>query len=302
MNETDLITATINNYTQIFSGYASQFLHWGKWLFNGFGIIAIVWICLWQAFDKKSLTEAMTSFLKEFFTIAFFYTVMINAIPWLSSIVTTTQSMSLQLTHHLVDPASIILQGLTIANKILAPIKNSGLINLSIGSLLVTSAYVITLTAFIAVAINLAITYLITTFFISISALTLAFGTFSFSRTIARRTIDVVISHSFKLLALYLVIDAGSIVFSQISALFSTDKLDSFDIYAWSVAASLLFWQAAKKIPQQTLQLFIDYFQQSHAPHSSSIATGSVTNQSSSTILTIQPIKPIPAHFDKRSI
>lgn len=264
-NYSDIITTIINQYVGIFSSYFNQFLDWGVWIFYSFSTIGIVWLCLWSAFEKHSITAAMPGFLKEFFLIAFFYTLMTHAASWLSSIVDTTQTMGLQLTHQVIDPASIIQQGLTIANRILAPIKNSAAANLGIGASLIIAAYLITLSAFIAVAINLAVTLLMTTFFVSLSGLTLAFGGFALTRAIALRTLDTIIAFSFKLLCLYLVINAGAGIFSALAASLPLDKILTFDIYAWTSAAALLFWMAAHHLPKQAVRLFAGAFEQNRS-------------------------------------
>lgn len=256
MNGADLITSIINNFTQIFSQYFSQCLIWGKWLFNCFSIISIVWLCLWQAFDSSDVVSAMASFLKKFFMISFFYTLMLNAVPWLSSIVDSAQSMGMQLSHHLVDPASLIQQGITIANKILDSFKNSGLYDIQLAVFIIFGSYAAVLFAFIAIALNLAVTYLLTTFLIAFSGLILAFGVFSFSREIATRLLAIIISHSFKLLSLYLVVDAGSFVFTKTAEFISIDKINSFDGYIWTTSAALIFWIAARIIPNQIVKLF----------------------------------------------
>jgi len=252
----DLFTQLINQYIAVFASYFGQLLEWGKWLFYHFSVIAIVWLCLWRAFDNQSIVETMPDFLKEFFLISFFYTIMINAPAWLSSIVDTANSMGQSLTHQQSDPASIIQQGLTIANLILAPVKNSGAANLSIGAMLIMAAYWATLGAFIAVGLNLAITLLATTFFVSLSGLCLAFGTFSATRNIARRTLEMVIGSSFKLLALYIVIYAGAAIFTELANYLPTDKVSTFDVYGWTIAIVLLFCLASYRLPKLVMQLF----------------------------------------------
>lgn len=257
-NNADLITQLINQYTEAFAGDYNQFLNWGNWLFYNFATIAIVWLCLWRAFDQSALTETMAGFLKEFFLIAFFYTVMIHAASWLSSIVDTAQAMGQQLTHQTIDPGSIIQQGLTIANQVLAPIKNSAGANLTIEATIIIVTYLLVLTGFIAVALNLAITLLITTFMISFAGFCLAFGSFSVTRGIARRCLDTLMSYSFKLLALYLVVNAGSGIFTELAAYLPKDQVISFDVYGWTIAATLLFWLTAHYIPNQVKKLNLE--------------------------------------------
>lgn len=262
MNNPDLITNLLNQYTQIFSGYYHSFLVWGKWLFFSFATINLVWFCLWRAFDKDAVIEAMPEFLKEFFVLAFFYTIMLNAGTWLSSIVDTAQSMGLQLTQQLADPASIIAQGISVANRIILPLKNSANPNNGMGSTLIQVAYLLTLTAFTAVAIHLAITLLTTTFLISLSALILAFSAFNFSRAIARRVLDHLTAYSFKLLSLYLVIHAGAGIFKQLAIYLPENQITTFDIYAWASASAALFSIAALMIPKRIAQLFFNSLQE----------------------------------------
>lgn len=255
--DADLFTTLINQYTAIFSSYFGQFLHWGQWLFYSFATIGIVWFCLWQAFDTHSAVDAMPGFLREFFLIGFFYTVMINAGTWLGSIVDTAQSMSQTLTHQQIDPASIIQQGMTIANQVLAPVKDSAAANLGIGATFIVITYLLVLASFIAVALNLSLTLLMTTFLISLSGLSLAFGSFATTRPIARKTLDVVTAYCVKLLALYLVVNAGAGIFVLLSQHLPTQPAATFDIYGWTIAAALLFCCTAYVLPRQAGRLFM---------------------------------------------
>jgi P-type conjugative transfer protein TrbL len=253
----ELMTQIINQYTAIFSGYYSQFLSWGSWLFYSFAAIAIVWLCLWCAFDSENAMTAMPEFLREFFIIAFFYTLMIHGAAWLSSIVNTAESMNQQLTHQPIDPASIIQQGLTVANKILTPVKNSAAANLGIGINFITLSYLITLGAFTGVALTFAVTLLTTTFLISLSGFFLAFGAFAWTREVARHTIDRVISYSIKLLSMYLVIHAGANIFSRLSAFLPSEQIVTFDVYAWTAATAMLFWLITHYLPKYMSEIFL---------------------------------------------
>lgn len=291
----DLITYLINQYTTIFSGFFSQFLSWGNGLFYSFTTMAIVWFCLWQAFEKPHVAAAMPEFLKEFFLIAFFYTIMINAAGWLSSIVDSTQSMGQQLTHQSIDPASVIQQGLTVANQILAPIKNLSAATTGLGTNLILLAYLSTLTAFIAVALDLAITLLTTTFFITVSSLFLAFSAFGFWRRVASRTLDMVVGHSFKLLTLYITIYAGNDVFMQIANNLPHDQVVSFDVYVWVAAAALLFWLTAFCLSKKVVGLFFQAMQIESRFHFASLLSPPVSEQASLPQLPRTAYQPIPA-------
>lgn len=254
-NNLDIFTVLINQYTQILSSDYQQFLIWGQWLFYGFATISIVWICLWRAFDHDSITDSMPLFLKEFFLIALFYTIMTHASSWLFSMVDSAQAMGEQLTHQQIDPGSIIQQGLTIANQVLIPLQYSS-VTQGFGSIVTLASYFLIFGSFLAVAINLAVTLLTTTFLISFSGLTLAFGCFNITRSYAKATLEQLTGYTFKLLSLYLMIYAGSSIFTQLANYLPKEKITSFDIYAWATATALLFSLLSYVIPKQIKTLF----------------------------------------------
>lgn len=261
----DIITTAINNYNNIFAGYLNQFLEWGEELFYTCSIIAIVWLCLWRAFDHESFHTAMASFIKEFFVVAFFYTVMINAGPWLSSIVSTVSSMSLTLVNQKVDPASIITQGFAIANSLLVVVNKTSFLTNQFGALVVGASYGIILFAFFAVGLDLAITIIFNSILISVASMFLALAVFPITRSAARKTLDLVIANNIKLLIMYVVIAAGSGLISQIGSFIPTDKITSFDIFGWLVVSCLLFWSIAKYIPKSIAKIFTDMLQEARS-------------------------------------
>jgi P-type conjugative transfer protein TrbL len=272
INADGIISSSVKIYENVFTGYLNQFLQWGEWLFYSFVIIAIVWLCLWKAFDQNSFQESLPSFLKEFFIVAFFYTIMINCGPWLGSIVSTATTMGSALTHTQVDPSNIITDGILLGNLILAPSKGSGILSLTIGIIIASISYIIVLAAFISIALDLALTLIITSFLISISALFLAFAAFPFTRTVARNTLDVVIANSFKLLALYAVIAAGQDVFYQIENIVPAGKISNFDIYGWIVAAAVLFWLVSKNLPNQVAKIVTNVIQETRGTDAAALA------------------------------
>jgi type IV secretory pathway TrbL component len=74
----DILTTAAQSYMTTFSGYVNQFLQWGQWLFFSLLVINIVWMALWCAFDRHSFSESMPSFIKKFFVITVFYTIMMH--------------------------------------------------------------------------------------------------------------------------------------------------------------------------------------------------------------------------------
>ncbi len=116
----DILTRASTSYMQTFHHYGSQFAQWGQWLFVSLLTINMVWMCLWYAFDRHSFAESMPSFIKRFFSVAFFYTLMMNP-SWLMDVLRSAQGMGKALTHMPFDPSSKIL--INSLNKLIPVIK-----------------------------------------------------------------------------------------------------------------------------------------------------------------------------------
>jgi P-type conjugative transfer protein TrbL len=213
----------------------------------------------------------MSGFIKEFFAITFFYTVMINAGPWLSSITHTAVMMGTALVQQKVDPVSIIMQGFAIANALMAAANNTSFLVNIFSIIIVSFSYIIILIIFFAVALDLAVTIIANSILISIASMSLAFAAFPFTRSVARKTLDLVISNSIKLLILYIVIAAGSELLIKIAKIIPTDNITTFDTFGWVVVSCLLFGMVAKYIPQNIVKIFTSMIQEMRSGNSSSL-------------------------------
>jgi len=266
-----IITSTVNAYLQVFSSYFAQFLKWGQEFFFAGIIITIVWMCLWNAFDRNSFQESMPNFIKEFFVIALFYTIMIYANDWLNTIPASTTYMGKALAGTKVDPSSIIDQGIKITNFLIQHTNPSGVLEKLYAAVVVAIADVLIMFAFISIALDLAVTTLTIYFFIAISGFALAFSVFAFTRSIARKTLDIVVSNSMKLLSLYLVVAAGNGIFISIeNDLKNTTNV--FDVLGWIVAAAFLFWLISKNIPSQVARVFSEAVQETRGTDAAALS------------------------------
>lgn len=271
-----IITSTVNVYIHTFNAYFSQFLKWGQEFFFTGLVITIVWLCLWNAFDKNSFQDSMPNFLKEFFIIALFYTIMIYGNDWLSTIPESASIMGRTLSSVKVDPSSIIDQGIKITNLLTTQVHPSGILEKMYAAFVVALANILIMFAFVSVALDLAVTLLIIYFFIAISGFALAFSVFSFTRAIARKTLDIVIANSMKLLTLYVVVAAGSGVFTAITQDLKTTT-NPFDVLGWVVAAAFLFWLVCRNIPSQVARIFSDAVQETRGTNAAALAMSAVS-------------------------
>jgi P-type conjugative transfer protein TrbL len=270
-----IITSTVSEYINVFNSYFAHFFMWGQEFFFAGLVITIVWMCLWHAFDKNSFHESMPEFIKEFFILALFYSFMLYGRDWLSSIPISATKMGTVLSGMKVDPSSIIDQGIRITNLLSVGVNPTGLLDKIYAAFVVGIVNILIMFAFIAVALDLAVTLLMIYFFIAISGFALSFAVFPFTRSIARKTLDIVISNSMKLLALYLLVAAGNGVFKRIVAELATTK-NPFDVIGWVAAAAFLFWAICKSIPFQVARVFSEAVQEIRGTSAAALATSAI--------------------------
>lgn len=270
----DVLTHTVNQYIGAFSGYVGQFLAWGKAIFFTLLTINIVWITLWYAFDKNSLTESLGDFIKQFFVIALFYTILINH-SWLVELMKATSSMGKTLTGIPIDPSSIVSNGISIANKILVPLQEASILTGGFGLLVGFVAWLVITFTFVSIAINLSLVLIITTALITMATFFLGFAALGATNKIARQALDVVLANCVKLLGIYLTVGVGAKTISSIAASIPT-KVLSFDAYTWIIAASLLFWLISKNLPEQLAQIVSNCIQESRGTDAAALAMSAV--------------------------
>ena len=249
----EILTTVTTSYMQTFAGYMNQFIAWGQIIFSALLGINFIWLCLWYAFDKESIPQALSAFLKKAFVIMLFYTFMLHP-NWLMSVLKTSTFMGNKLTGIPMDPSSIISNGIAIANKIIFPVMRSSLLTLGMGALITFVAYCIILFCFMVVALDLAVTLITSSALVAVSPLFLAFAALNATTNIARQTLDVILGNAVKLLGLYLTVAAGAKTMEVISTSIPTELI-SFDPYCWVVACALLFWQVSKHLPNQLARI-----------------------------------------------
>jgi type IV secretory pathway TrbL component len=280
----DIVTSVTQIYSDAFAAYFSRFVEWGKMLFGGLLILNMGWLFLWYAFDKASITQGISAFLKRFFIVLLFYSIMVNP-DWLKSIMTSSHTMGSLLVGAYVDPSSLLKNGVSLANKIIIPIAASSLLTLQFSAIVALICYLGVLFVFIRVALMLAVTMIMATAMISVSSFFLGFAALGATSQIARQSLDVVLGLCVKLLGLYMVIGVGSKSLHLITASIPTSVL-SLDGYAYVIAGVGLFWLVAKNLPEQIAKVVTGSIQETRGTDAAAITMAALrfANQSNQAI------------------
>lgn len=268
----DIVTTAAQSYLHVFHGYVSQCLAWGKGLFLSLLTINLVWMALGYAFDRHDITETVPAFIKRFFVITFFYTLMLHP-AWLGSLAQTAHAMGQSLVHAPIDPSSIIAMGIGMGNQLLIPVSESSLFTMGFGMIIIAVVYLMVLFVFISIALDLALTLIVTTALISVATFFLGFAALDATSAIARQTLDAIVGQCVKLLGIYLVVAAGSQTLLAVTAAVPHD-IKNLDPYGWIMAVVWLFWLLTKQLPQQLARLVSGAVAETHAGnHALALAT-----------------------------
>lgn len=251
----DSLTAATNTFKTTFIEIQHDFLGYGQTLFFSLLIIACVLKFL-EYSANKDVAETLPHWIKELLTISFFYTLMIN-LPWLSSLPNSAKQIGLSYLKK-TDPSTIVTTGITMAAKILKPLNDAGILNFSAMTLIGVICAGVVVFCMVSIAVNVAVTLIVTQALISISPLFLAGGAFYATRQMARNAIDTIIGNSVKLLGYYLVIYAGNKtideLMTQIAGTFDP-KTVALDQYGLIIAVTTLYYAMAKTLPDQLAKL-----------------------------------------------
>lgn len=270
------LTDSTQLYINTFTGFQGQFLSWGQTLFFSLLSINIVWLAIAHIAENKSIAESMSKFVRQFFVIGLFYTFMMN-VPWLQSMLDSALAMGAKLNHLPVDPSSLVSDGISLGNKILAPLNKASLLTSGFGILFVGVVYLIIMFVYLSVALDLAFTLIVTTALISVSTFFLGFSALGATTQIARQTLDVILANCIKILGIYLVVACGSQTMITAANTIPVDQIDNFAPYWWLVADAGLFWLLVKNLPNQLAKIISGAFQEARGTDAAAMSMAAIS-------------------------
>lgn len=236
----------VTHYLNSFSHYIHPFLYWGQWLFLSLLTLNLVWMALWHAFDQEEFSRSLPIFIRKFFVISIFYTIMIHP-EWLTQLLQTSEYMGGTLTKLSLTPQAIIQEGITFSNKLMVPLAGGNLLTGGAGFVVALLVSLLVLFVFLSVTVDLLVTLITTTFLISMASFFL--GLAPQSETVACQTLNAILRNCMKLFGLYVVIAVGLYVMKPLMSVVPM-QYNQLDPYVWISGVVLLFWFLSKNLPQ----------------------------------------------------
>ncbi len=249
------LSTAMSTFKSAFVTIQQDFLGYGQSIY--FLLLTIAFVLKFLEYAAgKDVAETMPHWIRELLVASFFYTVMVN-LSWLSTLPASANTIGLSYLGS-IDPSSIILQGVNMANIIMNPLVDAGIMSVGATMIIGIICSVVIMYCLINIALNVAVTMIVTQALISMSPLFLAGGAFQASRQVARNVIDAIIANSVKLAGYYLVIYIGNktlnTMMSQIDKSFDPTTT-SIDQYCYIVAVTALYYAVAKTLPDQLAKL-----------------------------------------------
>lgn len=249
--------ALITHYLTSFSSDINPLLVWGHALFLTLLIINLVWMALWHAFDQDTFSQAMPTFIKKFFVISIFYTVMTHP-EWLTQLLQTTLFMGRTLTQINLQPQAILISGIQLSNKMMVPLAGGNLLTGGVGFIIALLVSLLVLFVFLSITLDVLVLLITTTFMISMASFFLGFA--PQNDRIACQTLNTILCQCMKLLGLYLVIGLGLHQMKQLAAL-APNQYTQLNVYVWISASVLLFWLLSKYIPRALSRIMMGFIE-----------------------------------------
>lgn len=236
----------VTHYLSSFSYFIHPLLYWGQWLFLSLLSINLAWMALWHAFDQEEFSRSLPIFIRKFFVISIFYTIMMHP-DWLTQLLQTSEYMGGTLTKISLTPQAIIQQGITFSNKLMIPLAGGNLLTGGAGFIVALLVSLLVLFVFLTVTVDLLVTLMTTTFLISMASFFL--GLSPQSETVACQTLNSIVRNCMKLFGLYVVIAVGLYVMKPLMSVVPM-QYNQLDPYVWISAIVLLFWGLSKNLPR----------------------------------------------------
>ena len=250
-------TELVTHYLTSFNSYINPLMYWGQRLFLTLLVINIVWMTLWYAFDQDSFSQAMSRFIKKFFVISIFYTVMIHP-EWLTQWLQTILFMGGTLTKINLNPQSILNVGIQLSNKIMIPLAGGNLLTGGAGFIIALLVSLLVLFVCLSVALDVVVILITTTLMISMASFFLGFA--PQNDRIACQSLNKILGQCMKLLGLYLVIGVGLQAMNQLTVIVP-EQYTQLDVYVWISASVLLFWLLSKQIPRYLSHIMTEFIE-----------------------------------------
>jgi P-type conjugative transfer protein TrbL len=277
-----LFATAITHYLTSFNSYINPLLHWGQWLFLSLLTINLVWMALWHAFDQDTFSHTMPTFIRRFFVISVFYTIMIHP-EWLTQLLQTSEYMGGTLTKISLTPQAIILAGIKLSNKIMIPLAGGNLLTGGVGFIVALLVSLLVLFVFLMVSLDLLVTLITATLLISMASFFL--GLAPQSETVGRQALNAILRNCMKLFGLYVVVAVGLQAMKPLTAIVPM-QYTQLDPYVWISAVVLLFWLLSKNVPRQLSAIIIGFIEITPTATSTNLTSSSQTLQTLQTSAT----------------
>jgi type IV secretion system protein TrbL len=254
------MSALLNDLTQQYQtatlGWYTDLFPLANHLFGVLAILELAWSGIWWAVEKSDISSLWAEFLKKLVVIGFFYAILLHAQSWVPAIIKSFMLAGSSASHiQKLDPNSIFMQGIQLAQLVMVPLHDQSLLSAGFSLLVGYTTALVIIVAFALIAGELVISLIESYLIVGAGILFLGFSFNRFTQQFALNYLRYAISIGAKLFMLYLIIGVGAHLATAWSDLLQQSSHDDMIPFFEVMGGSLVFVFIAWTIPHKAESL-----------------------------------------------
>jgi type IV secretion system protein TrbL len=274
----------MNAFEQIMAQFNNAVPQWeavgidlAKQLFLMLVVIQIVWMAVLWMINRNDPTNLFVEFVSKLLVILFFWAVLENYDVWIPAIVNSLRQVGERMTGTgSLSPADVMSRGVDIATRVMTAAKHEGFIEHIFGSLIASIVGCTIFFLFVRIGIEMFLIIVGGKILLTGAVILLGFSGAKWSRQFTERYLTAAVAIGIKMLFITLIVGIGETLapgWSDILKNVPGDKL--MEAYFAVLAAALVYFYLALRLPEMAAALFTGTFNLNFSPGLGTAVMGS---------------------------
>ena len=270
-------------FDQIMEQFSNALPQWqaigidlAKQLFVILVVIQIAWSAVLWMLNRNNPSDLLVEFVKKMLVILFFWAVLINYDVWIPAIIDSLKQVAERMTGiGTVSPADVMSRGVDLSTRIMTAAKHQGFIQHIFGSILASVVGGVVFFIFVRIGIEMFLIIVGGQTILAGGVILLGFAGTKWSMQFTERYLSAVVSIGIKMLFITLIAGIGESLAPGWSDILKNVPNDQImEAYMAVLAASLVYFYLALRIPEMASNLLTGSFNLNFSPGLGSAVLG----------------------------
>jgi len=270
-------------FDQIMEQFSNALPQWqaigidlAKQLFVILVVIQIAWSAVLWMLNRNNPSDLLVEFVKKMLIILFFWAVLINYDVWIPAIIESLKQVAERMTGiGTVSPADVMSRGVDLSTRIMTAAKHQGFIQHIFGSILASVVGGVVFFIFVRIGIEMFLIIVGGQIILAGGVILLGFAGTKWSMQFTERYLSAVVSIGIKMLFITLIAGIGESLAPGWSDILKNVPSDQImEAYMAVLAASLVYFYLALRIPEMASNLLTGSFNLNFSPGLGSAVLG----------------------------